>query len=67
MGLPPPPKGFQEDPLCYVKGLEPLRHEGQVASQHGETMHATFFTNWKKLWNYLCQPHLMFSMSTLEI
>jgi hypothetical protein len=43
MGLPPPPKGFQEDPFCCVKGQVPLLHEGRVAPQCGE---ATFFTNW---------------------
>ncbi len=46
MGLPSPPKGFQEDPLCCVKGQVPLFHEGRVASQCGEAMHVTFFTNW---------------------
>ncbi len=46
MGLPPPPKGPQEEPLCHARGQMPFLCEGQVTSQCGETMHATFFTNW---------------------
>jgi hypothetical protein len=42
MGLPPPPKGVQEYPLCCVKGQVPLLHEGQVTSHHGEAMPVTF-------------------------
>jgi len=30
MGLPPPPKGLQENPLCFAKGQVPLLHEGEL-------------------------------------
>jgi hypothetical protein len=33
MGLPLPPKGPHEDPLCCARGQMPLLREGQVVSQ----------------------------------
>jgi hypothetical protein len=46
MGLHSPPRGCQENPFYCASGQVPLLREGQVASQHGEAMCATLFTNW---------------------
>jgi hypothetical protein len=65
MGLPPHPKGPQENQLCHAR-------EGGNASSSWKSNHLTTWRSnvcytFHKLDDCLCQPYLMFFMSTLDI